>query len=200
MINYHLIAQSIDYYADCGFKRIESPWTVTEPVSSITKPEGKKEFKLVHHDGKVLVASGEQSFLYLYLKGFLPKGAYQTVTPCFRDEAFDNLHTKYFIKNELIDTGDVTTRRLDRIVEIAESFFVNIAKFPSGDIKIKGDGLTGLQYDIEYKGIELGSYGIRSCDYLEWIYATGCAEPRTSSVYNKFHILDKSEKDRMNAV
>jgi hypothetical protein len=70
----------LKFYESFGFKRIESPWTVTKDVSDITKPPGGKD--------KVLVASGEQSFLYLYLKGFLPRGRYQTVTPCFREQEY----------------------------------------------------------------------------------------------------------------
>ena len=40
-------------------------------------------------------------------------------------------------------------------------------------------------YDLEVGGIEIGSYGIRKCDYLEWIYGTACAEPRMSVVILK---------------
>ena len=43
---------------------------------------------------------------------------------------------------------------------------------------------TEQGFDLEYNGIELGSYGIRSCEYLDWIYATGLAEPRMSMVKN----------------
>jgi hypothetical protein len=43
---------------------------------------------------------------------------------------------------------------------------------------------TEQGYDLECNGIEIGSYGIRSCEYLEWIYATGLAEPRMSIVKN----------------
>ncbi len=32
MIDYKLLAKSIDYYESFGFKRVESPWTVTEAV------------------------------------------------------------------------------------------------------------------------------------------------------------------------
>lgn len=39
-------------------------------------------------------------------------------------------------------------------------------------------------YDITYKGIELGSYGMRKCEFLEWVYGTGCAEPRLSYCQN----------------
>lgn len=192
MIDYHKLAQSVDYYSLKGFSRIESPWTITTAVSEITKPEGAKEFALKHDDNKVLVASGEQSFLYLYLKGFLPLGCYQTITPCFRHDSFDQLHTKYFIKNELIDTETVTLERLMEIVVIAKDFFSRF--FPEKDLQIEGDGITGLQYDIKYKDIELGSYGIRSCDYLEWIYATGCAEPRITATLKKFELMVKEGK------
>lgn len=189
MIDYSILAASTEYYTSKGFKRIESPWTVTQAVSEITKPKGAKEFALVHDDGKVLVASAEQSFLYLYLKGFLPKGQFQSITPCFRSEPFDQLHTKYFMKNELIETENVNEERLMEIIIIAKDFFSRY--FPEKDLKITGNGITGGAYDIEYKGIELGSYGIRSCDYLEWIYATGVAEPRVSATLKKFELQAK---------
>ena len=178
MIDYKLIDDSIKYYESNGFKRIESPWTVSEYVDNLTKPEGVISFKL-HHNGKCLVASGEQSFLYLYLKDFLPKGQFQTTTPCFRFESFDYSHTKYFIKNELIKTDVVNKEELDKITEMCLKFYKNY--IPNVTIKD-----TNIGYDIEYKGNELGSYGIRECDFLKWIYATGCAEPRLSRVINLY--------------
>ena len=45
---------------------------------------------------------------------------------------------------------------------------------------------TETGFDIEINGNELGSYGIRSCEFLEWIYGTGCAEPRTSNLIQLF--------------
>jgi hypothetical protein len=195
MIDYQKLADSVTYYEGKGFRRIESPWTVTRQVSEITKPADRKEFALKHEDGKVLVASGEQSFLYLYLKGFLPLGQYQTITPCFRHEAFDPLHTKYFVKNELIETQNVCEERLMEMVIIAKDFFARY--FPEKDLQIVGDGITALGYDITYKGVELGSYGIRSCDFVEWIYATGIAEPRVSATIKKFE-LGQKDADRFN--
>ncbi len=192
MIDYSIIHDSIQYYTEKGFQRIESPWTVTSGISDITRPPDKKAFELQHVDGKVLVASGEQSFLYLFNKGFLPMGKYQTTTPCFRSDSFDATHTKYFIKNELIDTSDVTFERLDEIVQIAFGFFSKYV--PEKDLEIHGDGLTGLAFDINYKGIELGSYGIRTCPFVQWIYATGVAEPRFSSTIRRFELADINEK------
>lgn len=174
MIDFKLIAESIDYYEDFGFHRIESPWTVSKWVDDLTKPEGITSFQLKHND-KCLVASGEQSFLYLYLKEFIPKGQFQTTTPCFRYENFDFLHTKYFIKNELIKTDLVNEEELLKIVDICFNFF----KRKINDVEIIK---TNIGFDIEYKGIELGSYGIRENDFLKWIYATGCAEPRFSKI------------------
>ena len=67
MIDYNLLNESILHYSKNGFQRIEAPWTVSEYVDNITKPEGRQSFQFKHND-KCFVASGEQSFLYLYLK------------------------------------------------------------------------------------------------------------------------------------
>lgn len=180
MIDYNKIAASINHYELYGFKRIESPWTVTKAIADITRPVECNNFT-IEEKGKVLVASGEQSFLYLYNKGFLPKGAFMSITPCFRDESFDAFHTKYFIKNELIVTDIVSDIMLSKVIDCAVMFFKNYIK----------NGITVIQtgtssYDITYEGIELGSYGIRKCDYLEWIYGTGIAEPRLTRTLKKY--------------
>lgn len=177
MINYNIISDSIEYYQILGFQRIESPWTVTEAISDITKPKDKSQEFFLSKKNKVLVASGEQSFLYLYLKGFLPKGRFQTVTPCFRDDSFDTTHSKYFIKNELIDTLNVSVDNLENIVENSLGFFKRY--LPESEIIKTDEG-----YDISWRDIELGSYGIRECEFLKWIYATGVAEPRLSNTIN----------------
>jgi len=185
MIDYNLIAKSIEYYNRFNFNRIESSWTVSEYVDNLTKPVGIPSFQLKHNN-KCLVASGEQSFLYLYLKEFLPKGQFQTVTPCFRYESFDFTHTKYFIKNELIKTDVVNENELSKIVETCLGYF----KLYIPEVEVIK---TDIGYDIEYDGYELGSYGIRENNFLKWIYATGCAEPRFSKIItyrnNKQHGL-----------
>jgi len=179
MINYSIIAESIEFYELMGFSRIESPWTVSEYVDNLTKPKDIISFQLKHNN-KCLVASGEQSFLYLYLKDFLPKGQFQTVTPCFRFESFDYSHTKYFIKNELIKTDVVNNDELVKIVEMCLKFY---RKFiPDAKVVV-----TDIGFDIEYNGHELGSYGIRENELLRWIYATGCAEPRLSKIINIYN-------------
>jgi len=177
MIDYARLDRSLNFYEEAGFKRIEAPWTVTKAISSITKPQGKTDWEITGKD-KVLVASGEQSFLYLYLKGFLPKGKYQTITPCFREEPFDQTHSKYFIKNELIITDEVNTKTLVDVINVCKEFYENELETSVDLVK------TEFGFDLEVNGIEIGSYGIRSCEYLDWIYATGLAEPRFSIIKN----------------
>jgi len=183
MIDYGLLQKSIDFYEKRGFSRVEAPWTITQQVDDITRPPDRQPFVLKHND-KSLVASGEQSFLYLYLKGFIPKGCFQTITPCYRYESFDFLHSKYFMKNELICTDTVSESRLLSIAEIALEFYREM--IPDAEIVKTIQG-----FDIEIDGKELGSYGIRSCEFLDWIYATGCAEPRTSSLRKLYGVPSK---------
>lgn len=181
MIDYSLIVKSIDYYEANNFKRIETPWMVSKSVDEITKPTNRTSFELIHNK-KCLVASGEQSFLYLYLKDFLPKGRFQTVTPCFRDEEFDFLHSKYFIKNELIITDSVNNIELEKLVDCCLGFYSNYFSDNVLNIQRTEDG-----FDICTGNYELGSYGIRECEFLKWIYGTGCAEPRLSKLINLYN-------------
>lgn len=183
MISYENLHKSTVFYEEKGYKRIESPWTVTEAVINITKPFLVNETYKIETKKKCLVASGEQSFLYLYLKGFLPPGKFQSVTPCFREEVFDQIHSKYFMKNELIVTDKVDEAELQKVLGHAYNFFSDMFPGKERFLKIKTIELN-KSYDIEFNGIELGSYGIRECEYLSWIYATGCAEPRLSYCQN----------------
>ena len=77
---------------------------------------------------------------------------------------------------ELIITDEVNTLKLDEIVSICQRFFEK--EIGKGVDVVK----TEQGFDLEYNGIEIGSYGIRSCEYLKWIYATGLAEPRMTII------------------
>lgn len=190
MINYKLLDFSRKYYHDNGnFLPIEAPWTVTKSVANITAPKDAKHWT-IEEKNKVLVASGEQSFLYLYLKGFLPKGRFQTITPCFRDESFDIDHTKYFMKNELIDTMDTSEASLMKMIENSKLFF---QKYFKDKLEVRETG--HLEYDIVWKDREIGSYGIRQCEYLTWVYGTGLAEPRFSNLVNA-HWMEQNITNR----
>jgi len=192
MIDYKLLDDSIEYYELNGFKRIEVPWLVTEAVDSITRPKGVEPF-VVEAKKKNLIASGEQGFLYLYLKEYLPLGRFQTITPCFRNEPFDYTHSKYFMKNELIDTQDVSEENLMNIIKCAKAFFDTLFPIETQILK------TDVGYDIMIGDVELGSYGIRQCEFVKWIYGTAIAEPRTSKIvklYKDYGVSLKGNTER----
>jgi hypothetical protein len=178
MIDYARLGRSVEHYEKVGYTHVEVPWTVTQAVSNITKPPGAGEY-LINSKNKVLVASGEQGFLYLALKGFLPPGKFQAITPCFRDEPFDVSHTKYFMKNELIITDDPSIEMVKKIIGDALEYFHT--EHPTGVLRVVE---TAVGCDIELNGIELGSYGLRKTSFLTWVYGTGLAEPRFTMAKN----------------
>lgn len=190
MIDYNLIHQGIEHYSKWKYLRTEVPWLVPQPISNITKPPDASDY-IVSSKNKVLIASGEQGFLYQYRKGFLPAGKFQTVTPCFRDEQFDELHLKYFIKLELIDTENVNQKSLlNMIHHEVLPFFISQFKDPKKLEVVKtvsNSDSNPVSFDICYPNsnnelVELGSYGIRHTTFLSWIYGTGIAEPRLSTL------------------
>ena len=172
MINYNNITESLKYYNNYNFNQIDVPWKVTSEVLNCTG--GGKSNIMIKDSDKGLIASGEQGFIYMILKGQLPKGWYQSVTPCFRNDPQDFSHRKEFIKNELIITSDVGKVTLKALTEISLTFFNQFFTEPCICVK------TEEGYDIEFMGIELGSYGMRKFNGHEWLYGTGCAEPRLS--------------------
>lgn len=180
MIDYQNLANSVEFYKECEYVPIEVPWTVSEYVDDITKPKDRIHYQLKHNN-KCLVASGEQGFLYLYLKDYLPKGKFQTITPCFRDEPYDLYHEKCFMKNELIITDDTSDIMINKIIDDARAFFAKTIGCHIDELKIVNmTSDTEVSLDINFMDIELGSYGIRETEFLKWIYGTGCAEPRLS--------------------
>lgn len=179
MINYQLLADSQKYYKEKGFRPIEVPWIVPKEIDNITKPI-QFNHSTINNTDDCLVSSGEQSFLDLNINhncsGFV---RLQSITPCFRLYDIEgDLHRKYFMKNELFITDIVTLNELHKVIDIAFGFFEQY--FDKNDLYL--DEIDKYSYDITYKGIEIGSYGIRNFNSLEWIYGTGCAEPRMSTL------------------
>ena len=196
MINYNLLAKAQKYYGENGYEFIEVPWMVSKECDEITKPNNMTPM-IIEYNNKHLIASGEQGFLYLYMKGYLPNGKYQTITPCFRNEPFDVTHQKMFMKCELITFLDHNASReeikkvLDKTKDDAHKFFCSIAKYPDWISEIKTHNIENTakcrlyaNYDIEYEGFEIGSYGVREYNDMLWVYGTGLAEPRFSKVDN----------------
>lgn len=176
MIDYHRLADSVTFFQRRDYVRVEAPWWVSKEIMDMTAPPEPRNTYYLEVNKKCLVASGEQSFLYMAAKDRLPKGKFQTITPCFRDESIGVLRKKGFMKNELIRTDKVDDSALQAMISEAWCFFES--QVP--DVNKLKVVKTEIGFDIEYGGIEIGSYGIRSCDILDWVYGTACAEPRTT--------------------
>lgn len=194
-IDLDILAKAARLYADLGYKRVEVPWWVTADVANITKPTGvstESDYKL-SVNGKVLIASGEQSFLYLANKGHLPQGWYQTLTPCFRNEAYDSYHSKQFMKLELIELHEPRRQLYQSDVEAIAARALHALQqlTPDSELMIVETGVADplqplgcRQLDIALKTkhglVEVGSYGARQTSFAAWLYGTGVAEPRFS--------------------
>jgi hypothetical protein len=175
MIDYNLLAEASNHYAERGYERIEVPWMVTPHVDFITKPKDVEPLEVLQK-GKNLIASGEQGFLYQMLKGYLPRGKYQTITPCFRNDSYDFTHSKVFMKLELINTKDPGNQAVSQMIADALDLFQSLFKEPKYINTTNENSII----DINFKDVELGSYGTRSYEHLNWSFGTGLAEPRTS--------------------
>jgi seryl-tRNA synthetase len=177
MINYLRLGKSIEFYEKKKYQRLEAPWWVPVEIMNITLPEGKDTLSSLYYlpkNQKSLVASGEQSLLYLANQGLLTKGKFQTVTPCFRDEVQGPVRRKFFMKNELMVAHSNKKSDLEKIIDDAYNFFKTQVPHKNLLSIVK----TCEGFDIEYNKIEIGSYGIRQCSFLDWVYGTGVAEPR----------------------
>lgn len=192
LINYEVISKSIDFYESKGYKRIEAPWWVPEEIMMFTAPKDRSAKELLYKlekNQKCLVASAEQSFLYMANQGLLAPGTYQAVSPCFRDEVQGPGRRKFFMKNELINTENVNRDTLVDMIEHALEFFQSVVP----NEKLLRTETTKEGYDINYDGVEIGSYGIRENAILKWVYATGVAEPRLSYAIAK-SLISKGER------
>lgn len=167
MIDYDKIAKAINYYQNNGFEYIDVPWLISKETIDITRPKNCRDFNTFLGN---LVASGEQSFLEIR-NNLIPNNLYQCVTPCFRDDCYDDLHQPYFLKVELIHAQPKNaSAAFNEILKIASDFFKIFS-----DISIIE---TEIGKDILINGIEVGSYGIREYQNFTWIFGTGLAEPR----------------------
>lgn len=185
MINYSLISKAIKSYKKLGYQYIEVPWMVPKHVIDITLPPKRQAYKAVSSsvyadDDSYLVGSAEQSFLSLIIDKKLKDGKYVAASPCFRDEIEDKYHFKTFFKVELIhycSQGLLSRIDLNDVIldakEVLEQFT---------DKKVKFVHLEDNTYDLQIEGVEVGSYGLRHYADFNWIYGTGIAEPRFSSL------------------
>jgi aspartyl/asparaginyl-tRNA synthetase len=170
MIDYKKIVDAAHFYKWSGFNQLEAPWFISRKAMEVTAPVGRRYCTSFLGD---LVASGEQSFIQMWLDNNLKKGKWFCITPCFRDEPkLDEIHLNYFIKLELIEV-DPGEEALDKMVNSALQFFNSYIDSVVIDTNLGKDIVSST-------GIELGSYGFRNYKDFHWLYGTGVAEPRLS--------------------
>jgi hypothetical protein len=159
------------YYSAAGYVPSEAPTIVSEAASALTAPPGVVD--LYHAPGRVYVASAEQSFLDIVLRGGKPPQRGMYLTPCVRDElVLDDLHLRVFLKLELIHFGG-DQRDLPEILQVATGFFSRYIPVQAVE--------TSSGVDLQSpEGVELGSYGVRRVCGVPYVYGTGLAEPRFS--------------------
>lgn len=179
---YKLMADAIAYYERAGFRYVETPWAVPHAVARITSPNDECVFSF--GSGQALVGSGEQSLLALAEEGKLATGKYQTTTPCFRNEKEDELHQKYFLKNELMVYAPINAEvELEQLLAMCVEYYSHFAQ--GHKVAVTPSGTLG-ERDITVNGIEVGSYGILTYSKHTWVYGTGHAEPRMSIAMKLF--------------
>lgn len=196
LINYDILADAIDYYGQAGYQHINVPWLVNDEAFSVTYP-GHLENQYVCPNG-TFIGSAEQGFLQLILDDQLAPGYYMASTPCYRNEfSFDDYTHPYFMKVELIYVYPSTSiycenseckNIVNKITDDALSF---MSRYIDVECHTTDEGRHSRDIVHKTTNIELGSYGYRMYkqDYLKtahWVYGTGVAEPRFSTVIDKF--------------
>lgn len=178
IIEYNILAKAKTFYEFHGYPEIPVPWIISHDAYYATKPSSVTDFYVLNG---YMNASGEQSFIDLMLQGEkLTKHC--CITPCFRQEPIlDETHHTYFMKLELIDT-DVSKDNLKNMIDVAQTFF---NQYTDTYILKTDQGEESVDIVDTKNNIELGSYGIRRYKEYSWIYGTGVALPRLSTVINK---------------
>lgn len=185
-INLAILFEASHFWEMKGFEKTTVPLYVDEDVMEKTCPPDVRDGRIKHTDGKSVVASAEQSFLQMDKEGELPIGKLQALTPCYRDEAkLDDIHKNVFLKLELYNpTKDKKTGERESL-ELARDMthLLHHLGLPFEHMVIVSESGG---FDVKYKGVELGSYGVRQNLSGDWyVYGTGLAEPRTSLALEK---------------
>ena len=168
-INYRRVADAIEFYQEKGFQYVEVPWIISLGAKKHTYPH-KSSFDL---GGATLTGSAEQSIIDAMSRGKTFDKVVMA-TPCFRDDDYDDIHFPSFFKVELFAMGEDYIQ----LIEAAKGFFTSIGIATE---MIKNENPQSIvEHDLTYKGVEIGSYGLREFRSNKYAYGTGLAEPRLS--------------------
>lgn len=186
-VRWDWLVNTIQFWERDGFRYVEVPWLVSkEAIEHTFKGQANPIFQ-----GRYPVGSGEQSFLQMQMEGKLEPGKYITMTPCFREEThLSDITQPHFMKVELYVTLDITHNSAphhkiawflarDAIYQMEK--LIQFTKCEKNFEVLK----TDEGYDAMFNGVEVGSYGIREHNGHQWLYGTGLAEPRFSTLVRK---------------
>jgi len=173
LIDWERIARAVSFYKTCGYRYIETPWAVPESTHLLTSDKAPKTSE------SIPVASAEQGFLYLMLRGkLLPGVDYVSAGPCFRPEDEGRPFSQpHFFKVELFkySSSDYKVHVIDHLLPATQYFCHEAGRYPK---RVCTNDNTG-DADLMLGDVEIGSYGTRSFENrLHWSYGTGLAEPR----------------------
>lgn len=174
-----------DFHKQDGYQDMPMPWVASQRAMEVTLPPGVSATTL---DGtRLLVGSAEQAFIDCMLTGVLKPGKWMTITPCFRHEIqYDDLHLPYFMKLELIHYMPVGNARHHMNAMIAQAqagceYLLGTTAPAARTQLVK----TDMGWDLNLAGHEIGSYGVRLFEGHCWVYGTGLAEPRFSTLMSR---------------
>lgn len=178
LIQWELLGYALRRFQEMGYVRTESPWIVSPHISQLTHPATEPTYVTLGIP-VIPVGSGEQSLLSMNL----PQGSYVTCTPCFRpepDSQLSPLKQRQFMKVELLlvpaQDADSETLISSRRQMMNHAALV-MRELGAQDPKLQPVSTLEGE-DLEYEGIELGSYCVRSVSGRTWICGTGLALPR----------------------
>lgn len=195
LIDYELLGKAVEYYKSLGYEQIEVPWIVHKDISMVTCPHEDNAFGVDTYYNNHLIGSAEQGFLQILKNNpdLLDWNKfYFAVSPCFRNEIQDELHSFWFMKIELFvkRRNDSYHLNYQILLDHARLLFNKLLNDKvSYCLALAADETT---CDLAYNGVELGSYGIRKYKNFQYLYGTGLALPRFTIVKEKNN--DKKEK------
>ncbi len=193
-IDWGLLGAAVAFYRSQGYLYVEAPWIEQQAIIEMTRPPSCTPTVVTGPSSNVgeLVGSSEQSMIGMTVRKEIGPGWYVACTPCWRDEpVLDRYHQGYFMKVELFRNMQVGTIAMEDMMETAMVFFrqhVPVELLRKLDVEITPEG-----YDITLGGVEIGSYGYRSVNGVSWVYGTGLAEPRFSTIRGDLLKSSKNE-------
>lgn len=192
IIDYALLSKAITYYKSKGYCPIEVPWVVTHAASMETAP--MESVVYVTNYKEHFIGSAEQGFIQLMLEQphkLILERKYFAVSPCFRRDTPDDIHSRWFVKLELFQMfrdkePAVYVKAMHDIIADAKEFLTSLVT-TGVPIEEEYDSKK-LIVDLMYDNLELGSYGYKHLKQANatWIFGTGLALPRTQLIMNQY--------------